>query len=239
MAQVAKMRPPITARPSGLFWPGSMAIGSMPRTMARAVIITGLSRVEPASMAAAMASTPSASRSRAKEIIRTLLAVATPMHMIAPVRAGTDTVVPVANSIQTMPASAVGKAATIMSGSSQDWKLTTISRKMKNDGDGEPDEQLVIATGHRRHLASQRHGRADRNIVRRVLDDLLDVRRHATEIAPLRRGVDVDDRSNVIVRDDGVTRRTLDVRDAAEQLLRNDATDARMCSRCPSSQARS
>ncbi len=50
------------------------------------------------------------------------------MHMIAPVRAGTEMVVPVANSIQMMPASAVGRAATITSGSISDWKLTTISR---------------------------------------------------------------------------------------------------------------
>ena len=58
----------------------------------------------------------------------TLLAVATPMHMMAPVSAGTDSVVPVANSIHTMPASAAGSAVMITNGSPQDWKLTTISR---------------------------------------------------------------------------------------------------------------
>ncbi len=57
-----------------------------------------------------------------------LFAVATPMHMMAPVKAGTDTVVRVTNSIQTMPASAVGRALTITNGSSQDWKLTTMIR---------------------------------------------------------------------------------------------------------------
>ena len=57
-----------------------------------------------------------------------LLAVATPMHMMAPVSAGTDSVVPVTNSIQTMPASAAGSAVMMMNGSIQDWKLTTISR---------------------------------------------------------------------------------------------------------------
>jgi hypothetical protein len=36
--------------------------------------------------------------------------------------------VPVEKSIQTMPASAVGSARTTTSGSSQDWKFTTISR---------------------------------------------------------------------------------------------------------------
>ena len=57
-----------------------------------------------------------------------LFAVATPMHMIAPVRAGTLSVVPVRNSIQTIPASAAGRAEMMMKGSVQDWKFTTINR---------------------------------------------------------------------------------------------------------------
>ena len=67
-------------------------------------------------------------RSRAKLTIRMLLAVATPRHMIAPISAGTLMVVWVMNSIQTMPASAAGSALMMISGSSQLWKLTTISR---------------------------------------------------------------------------------------------------------------
>ena len=50
------------------------------------------------------------------------------MHMIAPVKAGTDSVVWVENSIQTMPASAAGSAVMITNGSDQDWKFTTIRR---------------------------------------------------------------------------------------------------------------
>ena len=42
--------------------------------------------------------------------------------------AGTLTVVCDRNNIQTMPASAAGRAVMIMKGSSQDWKLTTINR---------------------------------------------------------------------------------------------------------------
>ena len=49
------------------------------------------------------------------------------MHMMAPVRAGTDSVVCVANSNQTIPASAAGSAETITNGSTHDWKLTTMS----------------------------------------------------------------------------------------------------------------
>ena len=92
----------MTARPSGAFCPGSIAIGAMPMIMASAVISTGRNRVAPASSAAATASLPSASCSRAKLTTRMLLAVATPMHMIAPVSAGTDRVVWVRNSIQTI-----------------------------------------------------------------------------------------------------------------------------------------
>ena len=43
-------------------------------------------------------------------------------------RAGTDKVVCVANSIQTMPASAAGSAVMITNGSAQDWKFTTTIR---------------------------------------------------------------------------------------------------------------
>ena len=56
------------------------------------------------------------------------LAVATPMHMMAPVSAGTLSRVLVRNRNQTIPASAAGSAEMIRNGSSQDWKLTTMSR---------------------------------------------------------------------------------------------------------------
>ncbi len=57
-----------------------------------------------------------------------LFAVATPMHMIAPVSAGTLSGVCTRKSIQTIPAIAAGSAEMMMRGSSQDWKFTTISR---------------------------------------------------------------------------------------------------------------
>ena len=50
------------------------------------------------------------------------------MHMMAPVKAGTESVVCVVNSIQTIPASAAGSAETITNGSDHDWKFTTIKR---------------------------------------------------------------------------------------------------------------
>ncbi len=72
-------------------------------------------------------------RCRANETTRMLLAVATPMVMIAPVRAGTLKVVAVRNSIQQIPASAAGSAVMMMKASTQDWKLTTISKYTMHD----------------------------------------------------------------------------------------------------------
>ena len=96
--------------------------------IASAVMITGRRRVMPAASAAPRASRPTLRCSFANDTTRMLFAVATPTHMIEPISAGTDSVVPVRNSIQTMPASAPGSAIRMMNGSSHDWKFTTISR---------------------------------------------------------------------------------------------------------------
>lgn len=61
VAQVANSNPPITARPSGMFCPGSSAMGIMPMIIAVAVISTGRKRALPASSAALIPSRPSAS----------------------------------------------------------------------------------------------------------------------------------------------------------------------------------
>src|ERR1700722_5893402 len=129
---VANNRPPMTARPKGAFCsapsPHPKAMGIMPMIMASAVINTGLMRVAPASRAALTGSKPSFMRWRAKDTIKMLLAVATPMVMMAPVNAGTLKVVAVRNSIQQIPASAAGKAVMMMKASIQDWKFTTINK---------------------------------------------------------------------------------------------------------------
>ena len=56
-----------------------------------------------------------------------LFDVATPMHMMAPVKAGTLSVVRVKKRKRIMPANAAGSAVMMMNGSNHDWKLTTIS----------------------------------------------------------------------------------------------------------------
>ena len=91
-------------------------------------MITGLSRVRPASSAAVTTSAPSRRRSIAKVTTRMLLAVATPMLIRVPISAGTLRVVPVKNRPQTIPASVPGRAIRMITGSSHDWKFTTRSR---------------------------------------------------------------------------------------------------------------
>src|SRR6202007_346540 len=132
VATVAKTSPPITARPSGAFCsppsPRPVAMGTIPMIIAKAVMMTGRIRTKPASTAALWALLPSFICSRANDTIKILLAVATPIHIIAPVREGTLNVVCVNRSIQQMPASAPGRAVMMMKGSSQDWKFTTMRR---------------------------------------------------------------------------------------------------------------
>ena len=124
VATVANNNPPITARPNGAFCsppsPKPSAIGTMPMIMASAVISTGRMRVYPASIAACKAGTPISMRSRANETIRIEFAVATPMHITAPVSDGTLSVVRVTSRNQQIPASAPGSAVIIMNGSSHD-----------------------------------------------------------------------------------------------------------------------
>ncbi len=122
----------MTARPRGAFCsppsPRPRAMGTMPIIIAKAVIRTGRKRVKPACDAAETESFPSSICSFAKLTTRMLFAVATPIHMIEPVSAGTLSVVFVMNRNHAMPARAAGSAEMMMNGSSHDWKLTTISK---------------------------------------------------------------------------------------------------------------
>ncbi len=94
---MASSKPPITARPSGAFCsppsPRPSAIGTIPMIMASAVMVTGRMRVKPADSAASIAFFPSTRSSLAKVTSKMLFAVATPMHISAPIRLGTLSVV--------------------------------------------------------------------------------------------------------------------------------------------------
>src|SRR6202043_3025187 len=129
VANVAIAKPPMTARASGAFCsppsPNPRAIGSMPTIIAKAVMMMGRRRVEPAETAASKAVRPrSLCSCLAKVTSRMEFAVATPIDMIAPIRLGTLKVVCVRNSAQTMPQNAPGRAQMMMNGSSQLWQLT-------------------------------------------------------------------------------------------------------------------
>src|SRR5882757_5359336 len=126
VANVAIARPPMTARASGAFCsppsPNPRAMGSMPTIIAKAVMMMGRRRVEPAETAASTAVRPRCLCSPlAKVTSRMEFAVATPIDMMAPMRLGTLKVVCVRNSAQTMPQNAPGRAQMMMNGSSQLW----------------------------------------------------------------------------------------------------------------------
>ena len=73
-----------------------------------------------------------------------LLAVATPMHMMAPVSAGTDSVVWVTNSIQTMPARAAGKRHHDHERVQPGLEVHDDQQVDQHDREAEPGDQLGI-----------------------------------------------------------------------------------------------
>src|SRR5262245_1227533 len=121
---VANSRPPITARASAAFCSSPappIAIGIMPTIIAAAVISTGRIRVCPASIAAWNAVLPASCCSRAKVTSRMEFAEATPTAMMAPISEGTLKLVPVVNSIVTIPHSVAGSARITTNGSPKFW----------------------------------------------------------------------------------------------------------------------
>ena len=139
----------MTARPSGAFCsppsPRPRLIGIMPRIMASAVISTGRRRVVPAESAASSAPTPSRRWSLAKVTSKMEFDVATPMHMIVPIRLGTLKVVRVAKSIHRIPENAPGRPVRMIIGSSQLWKLTTIRKYTRATAKTMPSPSRVNA----------------------------------------------------------------------------------------------
>ena len=89
--------------------------------MAAAVISTGRIWVWPASRADRNALLPLSCCSRAKVTRRMEFAEATPTAMIAPISEGTLRLVPVMNSIVTMPHKVAGSARITTKGSPKFW----------------------------------------------------------------------------------------------------------------------
>ena len=170
--------------------------------MASAVISTGRIRVAPASSAAASGVAPSSWRCRANDTSRILLAVATPMVMIAPVSAGTLKVVPVMNSIHAMPASAAGNAATMIAGVDPRLEIDDHQQIDEHDrhhqADAESDERRL----HRLHLAAHDDLAAARQARAHLVDLFLDLGRDAGQVGALHADEDVDRRHDVVARCD-------------------------------------
>jgi len=115
----ARRSAPITARQRNVL-PRPMAIGSSRSPCEGRHAERVGNRVVPLPSPRLRRQQTRPSRPRAKDTIRMLFAVATPMHMIAPVSAGTDSVVPVVNNIPNNAGDGVGSARMITNGSSQD-----------------------------------------------------------------------------------------------------------------------
>src|SRR6185436_18930156 len=132
VAAVAAARPPITARPSGAVAPApspkASAIGSMPAIIAALVISTGRRRARAA--ATAGSASPVRRASSANVTSRIAFATATPIAMMAPMNDCTFTVVRVASSRRTTPASTAGTVDTTTNARRTDWKFAASSRKI-------------------------------------------------------------------------------------------------------------
>ena len=210
----------MTARPSGAFCPGSMRHrhhaddhGERRHQHRPEARDAGLERGLDALL-------PSASCSRAKLTTRMLFAVATPMHMIAPVSAGTDNVVPVTNNIQTMPARAAGQRRDDDERVEPGLEVDDDQQIDQHDREGQADHELLIGARHGRHLAPDRDRRPLRKLAERVVDDFLDVRGDAAEIPILCRSIDIHNVADVILRNDRIERLGRKGCKTAKELLR-------------------
>ena len=198
----------MTARPSGAFCsppsPAPSAMGIMPMIMARAVMQTGRKRVAPASTAASEGvAGDAARRSLAKETTRMELAVATPMHMMAPMSAGTESVVWVRKRKSTMPAMAAGKRGDDDEGVEPGLEVDHDEQVDEDDGEDEAEEQAGVGGLHGLDLAADANEVAagERRAV--AVDDALDLAGDGAEVAVLHVGVDVEGAADVVVADDG------------------------------------
>ena len=192
----------------------------MPTIIARAVINTGRSRVDPAASAAPRASSPSRRCSFAKVTIRMLLAVATPMHMIAPIRAGTL-------SGRLGQEQGPEDAGQRPGQRGQDDERVEPRLEVhhhqevdEQDREHQPGRQPEERAVHALHLAADHDRAAARQALPGRVHDLLDVGRDRPEVTALDVGVDVVGRLDVVVGDVRRLRAAAQDREVAEELGR-------------------
>ena len=165
---------------------------------------------------------------------RIAFATATPIAMMAPMNDCTLTVVRVASSISTTPASTAGTVEMTTNASRSDWKFAASSRKMTTTATSSPTAMFLKRVAHRRDLAANGDARAARQRARPG-DGLVDARGDAPEV--LARGVGRQRHhplavEAIVFADD---RAVLDARDVAEQRMRRavgaDGHDAQVVER--------
>jgi len=147
--------------------------------------------------------------------------VATPMHMMAPVRAGTLSVVPVMSSIQAMPAMAAGSAVMMMRDPSRTG-IDDDEQVHQQHGSDHANRQAGVGAEHGLHLAAQHdvRGLGQRRVDR--AQPRVDVVRHGAQVAVLYIAIDVDEVLGVVMVDDGGVVPRVKV-----------ATPPRICARVP------
>ena len=130
------------------------------------------------------------------------MAVATPMHMIAPISEGTLNVVWVANSIQRMPRKRARQRhdddKRIDPRLEVDHHQQVDQQDREHDSGAQPDERSV----HALHLSAhdQRACRAADAV--EFVQDRIHIARNAAQVTSLHVRVDIEDRLDVVVVDD-------------------------------------
>ena len=128
------------------------------------------------------------------------MAVATPIVMIAPIRAGTLKVVCVRNNIQTIPAKAPGIH--------QDYErirprleIDGHQKVDQNYGEDDAQAQPVKRRVHRLHLSSDLDACSARQLLADPSNDAVYLVTNPTEIPAIHVGVNVEQRLRVVVVD--------------------------------------
>ena len=123
------------------------------------------------------------------------------------------------NSIQTMPAKAVGKGADNDERIEPGLEIHDDQQIDQHDRQREADEQLIVGAPSSSSVCPRSTTVAPaRRVFPGILHDLLDVVGDRAEIALIVGGENVDDRLDGVMGNDGVAEAALDRRDAAEDL---------------------
>ena len=177
-------------------------MGTIPRIIAVAVISTGRTRAWPAASIASCAESSVSRSSLANVTIRMLLAVATPMHMMEPIKEGTLSVVPVRNSIHRMPAIAPGQRHQDDEGVQPGLEVHRHQQVHQHHREDHPQAQAEERRLHGLDLSAQIERRAARQMRLFLAHDLPHFRAHAAQVPPVHIGIHVEDRPHVVVVDD-------------------------------------